>query len=355
MITIIYPYRNRDLQRIENSLESLKKQSNTNFEVVFIDYGSDFNIAKKVKKVVTSYTFCEYIYSYHLHQLWNKSRAVNIALKKITSKFCFIADIDMIFSPFFIEHLYQQVLENKTTYFKVGFLTEQETRLKKEFNNYSISFESTKGATGLAVFPTDKLKEIRGYDEFFHCWGSEDSDIQQRFINLELKSEFYTEKILMLHQWHKIYRAGSENELTVDLRIKDIVKLNQYHYNFNKKHKVTKVNTENWGKQITKQEYEQLFHPQIIIEKTSTKTEINYIKQQLNFFKGKTVQFLITEKKASLKEKVKSVVKKKFIPTYSLKEVNDLLLKEILFHYKNHIYSFVINKQRTKIVFTIKL
>ena len=56
MATIIYAYRNRDESRIKMSLDSLKNQTNQNFKVVFVDYGSESKLAANIQKLVESYS-----------------------------------------------------------------------------------------------------------------------------------------------------------------------------------------------------------------------------------------------------------------------------------------------------------
>ena len=58
MITIIYPYRNRELERIKHSLDSFARQNNLDFKVIFVDYGSKKDNAVNIKPEVEKYTFC---------------------------------------------------------------------------------------------------------------------------------------------------------------------------------------------------------------------------------------------------------------------------------------------------------
>ncbi len=47
MITILYPYRDRELSRLKRSLDSLSKQSQPDFKVLLVDYGSEFKKSRK--------------------------------------------------------------------------------------------------------------------------------------------------------------------------------------------------------------------------------------------------------------------------------------------------------------------
>ena len=173
MITIIYTYRNREPGCIKKSLDSLSFQTNKNFKVIFVDYGSELLIANEVASLMNSYPFVQYNYLATLCQPWNKSKALNYALKKTDSDFCFVADVDMIFHDEFVSILFEKKRSNTVTYFKVGFLSQKESAKKNHFHKHIVKFHSTSEATGMSLLPVMKLKEIHGYDEFFHFWGAD--------------------------------------------------------------------------------------------------------------------------------------------------------------------------------------
>lgn len=355
MITCIYPYRGRELTRVKKSLESLKNQTNKAFKVVFVDFGTPQPLANDIQELVERFEFAKYVYTYECDKPWNKSRAINIALNTIDTAFTFIADIDMIFAPTFIANLEQLKSLEKAVYFKVGFLSQQESKTVKRFQDYDVSFTSSEGATGLTLFPTKALKSIGGFDEFYHYWGAEDTDVHVRLKNNDVDVQFYDKEILMLHQWHPIYRAGSEADLTTDLRIADIVRLNHAHLSFNTQNKITKVN-EQFGRIVPEKLYEALLNPDVIIKKRSLKSEIDHIKTELLSFSNTIVSYQITSYKPSLKDKVKHIFKKqKRLAFYSLKETNNLLLKELLIHYRDYDYRFVVAPNLETITFTIAL
>ena len=85
MITIIYPYRNREAERVKRSLNSLAQQINKEFKVVFVDYGSKKDIAVKIKDLVEKYAFCSYYYLHTELQPWNKSKALNYGISMVHS------------------------------------------------------------------------------------------------------------------------------------------------------------------------------------------------------------------------------------------------------------------------------
>ena len=83
MLSILYPYRNRDSKRIKRSFDSLLEQTNENFEVFFIDYGSTPDLAVDIKRLCQNYPFISYQFYPTQYQPWNKSRALNSVIKNL--------------------------------------------------------------------------------------------------------------------------------------------------------------------------------------------------------------------------------------------------------------------------------
>ena len=74
----------------------------------------------------------------------------------------------------------------------------------------------------------------------------------------DIKSLFYDQEILMLHQWHITYRKSESKRFSRDLQLSNISRINQEHLLDNKKQKRTIVNLKQWGQSISKTEYEVL-------------------------------------------------------------------------------------------------
>lgn len=360
MLSIIYPYRERDLDRIRFSLNSLCKQRNKDFLVYFVDYGSPINHASQVKDLLEDYTFVKYFYCFTEYQPWNKSKALNSVVKLLDTDYFFVADIDMIFHPSFIEITKKLSETREVWYFKVGFLSETESINEKEFSEYKVKFESNKEATGLTLCPTKQAQTINGFDEIYHFWGSEDTDFHVRLVNAGYKVNYYDKDLVMLHKWHKTYRNKEVNHLTLSLQVKGVVQFNQLHLKQAVDNKVTKVNNSNWGEIISEIDFKELqskSHIQVI---NNLSTEVNYfVFQQLANLKSGVHHFQFKKNKntAQLKKQLKQVLKfkqqsQKF---YSLKEINDLVLFHIVNFYHYYSYTYQIEDNLKSINLSIKV
>ena len=79
---------------------------------------------------------------------------------------------------------------------------------------------------------------------------------------LGLTVKFFDSKILMLHQYHKIYRQLNDNKITKHITIKNITRINQDYCNKQFDNKKAIANLENaWGVKKTKEKHESLLHP----------------------------------------------------------------------------------------------
>jgi hypothetical protein len=356
-LTLIYPYRDREIERIKISLDSLTSQTNTNFKVFFVDYGSTISHSQEVQELLQEYSFVNYQYSYHLYQPWSRAKAVNIGLKLVETESVFVADIDMIFREDFIEKLYELRHPKKSIYFKVGFLSEEESRKSKLFEDYKIKHFTGIGAQGLSIFPTQAIKKIRGFDEFLHFWGAEDADIHNRLLNAGYEVDFFEKETLMLHRWHPTYRKLEEKNLSQNLQISNITTLNQEHLASNKRNNLIIVNDENWGKLISKLSYDELFNEKSHRVLVNKKEQIDhFLFVELTNFKNGILNVTIIEDEFEngLKHKLKKLWRKKVPCYYTLKEINDMFLLHIISFYHNYNYIYKVSADLKSIEFKIQ-
>lgn len=355
MITITLTYRDRDLGIVKKCLDSLLAQTLTDFKVILVDYGSKTSFAKPLKALVSNYSFVKLISCSVKGQLWNKSRAINIALKKCLTPYIFIGDIDMIYHQDFINELNHIKNEKIATYFKVGFLNKAESAVCKKFEAYNIAFKSNKEATGMTLYSTHNLKSINGFDEFYNGWGSEDTDVHIRLQNLGLKINYYDEKILILHQWHHKNYRNKNSKAPFHTGLEQI---NNAYLELTKKTGKIKVNQNyNWG-QYNKMDYETLNKVNQSYLLTNKEDEVKaFIYNVLATITGAVIEVKITKHidYKSIKQKAKLVFGKKTIKFLEMEVVNNLLLEYIINNLRNCAYRFEYNRKNKTINLRIKL
>ena len=358
MLSIIYPHRNRDVKRIKRSLRSLQEQSVKDFEVYFVDYGSNKELVEELEIVLKAYSFLNYTHYPTYHQPWNKSRALNSVIKHLETDFCFVADIDMIFHYDFVKTALSLQEQKTAVYFQVGFLNASETKQDKLFQEYEIDFKSTNEATGLTMFPVKALKSINGFDEFYHFWGAEDTDVHVRLKNAGYEIHFFNQEILMLHQWHQSYRSNESQKLTNELRLTNAVKLNHQHLKYAALNKITIVNELGWGNPLIHESYQQLFnHTQPAKVLVSKKDVIDhFLFNELPNLDHNivSVEFKLSTRSKTIKYYLKRLLGKPRPKFYTLKEVNDMLLTHIVNLYRDFEYFMSVDVELNKIHFKIR-
>jgi predicted glycosyltransferase involved in capsule biosynthesis len=355
MITVILTYRNREIRIVKNCLDSLKQQSNSAFKVLLINYGSNTDFSNAINQLVIKYEFANIINCKTNGQLWCKARAINIGLNHCNTPFIFVGDVDMIFHPKFIERLINFNQVQTTTYFQVGFLSKIESTCNKDFDRYAIKFKSNQDATGMAFFSRKDLMDINGYDEFYHGWGSEDTDILIRLNNAGKKVRFYDDEVLLLHQWHpKLYRSKTSFEPFHS----HLEKINHSYLEYTKQSNKKRANLD-FGFGLYEQSgYELLNYPEIQFQCTNRKDQIKgFINNILMNKRNKVVKLTIglDSEYKSIKQFLKKVLGIKTISFFSLQQTNDLILEIIISQLRNCPYNYAFDKEKKIIELTIKL
>ncbi len=242
LFTIIYSYRDRDIQRVKRSLDSLNKQTFNKFKVIFVDNGSNRYFSGDINKLIQSYSFCQYIYIDTRGYPWNKAKALNVGIKATSSKYIIINDVDIIFPNDHIQKLDSFIKEDTIVFFYTYFLG-------KDFSDWdSIEkyrnklIRGSQDACGIHCVSTKLLKEIGGFDEYYEFWGVEDRDIRHRYSLCGLK-EVWDDNLYQYHQWHPV---ANNSDKTMPYGVWDS---NQKHYFLN--YNTIKRNTDiPWGMKI---------------------------------------------------------------------------------------------------------
>ena len=358
-ITIIYAYRNRDSERVCLSLQSLQKQTNQNFEVQFIDYGSEQQFAKEIEGVVGKFSFATYHYVAHKGLLWNKSKALNYGISQTESDYVVLSDVDVLFATHFIDHCLNMAESNQFSLFKIGYLSE-ETEAKQIEEKPFLDLKPTHyGDTfGIGLFPNKALKEVKGLDPFFHFYGSEDEDLNCRLAEQGYKLNRCKDNLL-LHQWHPRFVQTNDNQLSVIPRLQNIQRINQRHFLWNKKQKRTQhKDAEKWNQVYNMQDETKLNQPDEILVFNTIKANVtHFFDYGINDFYNKVVKIVFKEDDyyKSLKYKAKTFLNKETQTYVNLKYINDRLLEQIIFKYRHVNYIFHVSNDKKEIHFTIDL
>ena len=357
-ITIVIPNRNRDLRTVKRSLDSINQQLTDATKLVIIDYGSEVNYQSKLQKLTDSFSSVDLILCPTQGQLWNKSRCINIALKTCSTSHLMVCDMDMIWHPEFVKTQISTFSAASSVYYTVGFMTQEESAVEKVFLDYDIKFATDEEATGISIFPTDQLKSVNGFDEFYHGWGSEDTDVHMRLQNAGYKVSFYKSEIFFKHQWHaKSYRSKKSSLPFHPL----LERINHRYLLWNQNFKKIRSNHNGqWGVSCDPKEYKELESPNMRIKLYATQEDM----KAFTYFTSALDRSVIIELKVcpspdatNLKTRIKKVAGKKTAHFISMEQANEAVLESIVKSHRNcpYSYSFDQEKQLIHLLIYIKI
>lgn len=355
-LTIVIPNRNRHVTTVKRTVDSIVVQLNGEIKVMVIDYGSEINYQKELKAYISTLDGVTLVLCPTQGQLWQKTRAINMALKQCDTPYFMVADMDMLFHPEFVTKIQKHLHPVEVTYFNVGILTEEESKLEKPFGDYQVKFYTNEGATGMTLFPTTILKEINGFDEFYHGWGSEDTDVHIRLRNHGIPVHFCEEECLLLHQWHpKFYRS---KESTTPYH-PTLERVNSEYSTLSRKHKKVKANLgKEWGLLPDEDAYAALQTPAHTVECVSTLDAVTALCFQLSEgVWNEVIQMIIHPhpKEKETKTRVKKLLKKKTPLFISLEEANAKLLETLIKNHRNTPYTYSFDRTKAEIRCAINL
>lgn len=311
-LSIVVGYRNRDFERVKRFLDSIQNQTFKDFELIFVDYGSELSIANDVKILVANYSFAKYIYNCTMGMPWNRAHALNTGIRTALGEYILLTDVDLIFSNNFVSYIVTKVEENVQFYKEFYLLSQNFSKWKDlkdnklDISSLKKSGTSAKGA--IQIIKKEFLLDLNGFDEFYCFWGVEDRDLSTRIEKLGIETKWLPPEIApVFHQWHSIATAETGNFMPEKWWEQMCI------YNEKNENKI-KRNLKNWGKifiederkafiafktnkNIVKHEVINDFH---LINKTK---EINLVFQK--FYKLPKEQCLEIEIKKEAVSKVK--------------------------------------------------
>lgn len=357
--SVIYAHRNRDAERIKISFESLEKQELQNFEVIFVDYGSEDGLVRELEKLAREFPF---VHFYHLpvpQLLWNKSKAINYGITKASGDYVFIADIDLVFHPE-TSGLWKKLQSPDKFYlFKLGYLDKEESQqLSEKYKFDNLKARRFGEVNGMILTSKESLLRVNGLDEFFHFYGAEDEDLFARLGNAGYRRE-KKEEVYFFHNWHQSFSGSEDRLLTGNPRVKNIMRINQRHFERNRARGIIKpLRQQGMGKFLRADGAETLEKPDIKLKIPNIMARVeHFLREELPSRKGQVVmaEFFEDEYYNSLKYRLKKTMGNQTQPYISMKEVNDMILKEILFHYRNYNYSFRLDRDLKRIIFCLEV
>lgn len=209
-LTVVLPLRNRAGVRLDNCLRSLRWQEGVaarDVEVLLSDFGSDPSSRDEVAALARAYD-ARVVFTPE-RGVWNRSRALNIGLRRAQGALSFCTDVDMVFAKNFLRTILDVEADARVLALcqchdlgpeTLGRVIEPE---ELEALRDGATMRPAYGLGGCQATTTAWFHRVRGFDERMTFWGAEDKDLAFRARRDGLALQWMNERTFMLHQWHE--------------------------------------------------------------------------------------------------------------------------------------------------------
>lgn len=357
-MTILLPYRDREFERVHAVLFSLKDQMSSSVEVILIEYGSSSSNISRIEKLTKDFPFLHIAKVAHRGLLWCKARALNHGIRLSNSDFILTSDIDVVFHHEFISRI-TKILDQKVfTLFRIGYLSNSfkpNDVFTTPFNQRPVTH--VHNTYGIGLYPRKALIDVGGVDTFFHFYGSEDEDLNARVSRRGYLCHFH-EDLLMQHIWHPRYPAKGKEPLTVSPRLSNILRINQRHYLRNTELGVIQPSSSiPLGRVWKPEDLQVMENPQYEVGIYNIAAHVDhFLEVELPACKGVVrLSVTIDPWTQSWRYRVKKALGYHEGYHLSMKEVNDRILRHILFKYRDRNYDYKVYPTLDRIDWTIDL
>jgi len=253
-LTIATSNRNRldlDSDSTKLFIKSLENQINKDFEVVIADGGSNnveeldvfFKLRDKEPQIR--------IVKFPIGETFERARLNNVGVRNANTSYVMTTDVDMFFAKDFIEELLQTVsekyfVESRTLYWKGPIANKIYQGIIDPFADLDkckigrIKKSTTAG--GCQCAHMDLWNKVRGFDENFVGWGSEDYDLLTRMGRVAEKVIWLGQSIETIKVFHQPHpKPNIQYDLECQEKNKKLLNMSQ------KIRKHISVNSKGWG------------------------------------------------------------------------------------------------------------
>ena len=356
-ISVLYSFRDRSLEMVKITLDSLENQSYRDFEVVFVDYGSVPSHAEEVKKLVEGYQFARFIGVPVYGKLWSRSKALNIGIKQALNDLIFIVDIDLFFAKNALDVVGKNFEPGTYLSSEWFFLSKNDTQKFLKSPPDFVPVDSKKSDdNGMVMIEKKSLEAICGYDEFFHLYGGEDTDLKLRLEKSGISKRVIDQKNLFFHIWHPHVIQKRPKNLVYQPYVFNIKRINEKHVFYNQdRRSIIPLGQETWGE----------LHISDLELSQARKVQLPNIHSRISHFfnvelprcTGQVVEIEVTEdpKYKAIKTRVKALLKGNSEPYMSMNEINEFITEKLIFCYSRHHYAYFVDPKSLSITLKIRI
>ena len=210
---------NRDRFDIETNstkwfIKSLANQTCQDFELIIADGG--IKNVEDIERFASGqpHKFAMRVVRHQLGEKFERSRLNNVGVRNATTPYIMTTDVDMFFAKDFVATLIDNLkphvfIESRTMYWKTFLVNQIYDESLDPINDLEsckhgrIKKRTTAG--GCQCAHIDQWTKVRGFDERYIGWGSEDSDLLARMKQSGARVLWMgesRERIMVFHQPH---------------------------------------------------------------------------------------------------------------------------------------------------------
>ena len=251
-VTVVIGVRNRSDYRIANALRSIREQTYAAglVRVLVVDYGSEPSSQAVIMRLCAQHDV-EYL-RVDEAPVWSRARCLNIGIRRASTTFLMTSDADIMLSRGYLADAIRALEASPLSVLCSSMLDLPEESVEVMKNavrpggqlaldrwkdwcspRFGSSYHRSVVLTYTAFFLL-----IRGYDEHYEVWGSEDDDLMRRFRYLGLRPRPLDSGSFYLHQWHPKFEGVPNGEQAAVIR-------RNYAY-FARNHSIVR-NDRDWG------------------------------------------------------------------------------------------------------------
>lgn len=219
-LAVVLPVRNRPLEQVERSIDSLYWQSaGPPEEILLVSLGSEPEFDEQYR-TLERFPTLTLLRTGDECDPWNKPLALNVGLRATSTHLpvAMTMDADVILAHNFLDVVLARLAMAPPCFLLCRALdlpsnkpvptTPQELLERFEQLRLRARPRPRHGTGGIQACARDFFHSVRGYDEDLMWWGAMDGDMVRRAEARGLTVEWIDDRTSMLHQWHpKKYRA----------------------------------------------------------------------------------------------------------------------------------------------------
>ncbi|MBL8015117.1 MAG: glycosyltransferase [Candidatus Doudnabacteria bacterium] len=193
-LSVVYPLRDREPERLITSVKSLAKYSSVGFEVLVVDYGSKDKQAQSIRTICNKYGL-KLIRTETQGRPWSRAWALNIGIRNAESDVVVTTDMDMVFMDDILGTAFAQLKPATVVHCRPWWL--------KENGNAADAWLGDKNQLGgFQMIYRQEISDLGGFNENIFYWGAEDLELDKRMFRQGINTVWLDEKIKMYHMWH---------------------------------------------------------------------------------------------------------------------------------------------------------